>query len=134
VGGQLVRFTRRVVRAFTLLLLGGAGCSRVPTSSEPWPAILGNLQLTRTMERLPRPEMDYLIEVAWAVFMLDLIFLLLGLLFVRHLGIVPTAWLIGVLMAATTLFLGGTAVANVLAVSALDRIRRRREQRRGRGG
>jgi hypothetical protein len=79
------------------------------------------------MERSSRPASAYLKEVAWAVFMLNLIIFLMGLLFARHLGIVPTLWLVGVLMSGTTLFLGGMAVLNVLLVSIVDLVRSRSE-------
>jgi hypothetical protein len=79
-----------------------------------------------TMERLSRPASDYLKEIAWAIFMLKLIYSLIGLLLARHLGIVHTLWLVGLLIGGTTLFLGGIAVMNVLLVAVLDFLRRRR--------
>lgn len=77
------------------------------------------------MERPARPAVDHLKEVAWAVFMIDLVLLLLGLFLVPHLGAGLALGVFGVLMASVTLLIGGLALLNVGWVVLHERWERR---------
>ena len=77
------------------------------------------------MERLSRPAIDHLKEIGWGIFMIDLVFVMLALLFWSHFGTALTLLVFGSLAAAVTLLIGGIAVVNVMLVWLYDRWRRR---------
>lgn len=89
------------------------------------------MRRTRSAERPARPLADYLGEIAWALFIFNLILLAVSLLFASHLGWVSSfAVFLGFGMSITILLLL-VVVVNVL-LERLCRIWRRSADRPGR--
>ena len=83
--------------------------------------------MPQTVERSAHPVADHLKEVFWAVFLIDLVLVLLALLFVPHFGRTITLWVFGVMAASATAIIGGLALLNVVAVWIYERWKGRKE-------
>ena len=77
--------------------------------------------MPQSVERSAHPVADHLKEVFWAVFMIDLVLVLLALLFAPHFGRTITLWVFGIMAAAATGLIGGLALLNVIAVWIYER-------------
>lgn len=77
------------------------------------------------MERASHPIVDHLKEVAWGVLMIDLVFGLMALLFLPHLGSGLTFAVFGTLAFMVTVLIVGLALTNVAWVLVRERRARR---------